>query len=114
MLKRFYLSLFFNRRWYLLFTGIIVLFVLSYGIPFLFLLAQILMIFLLAVSILDYAVLFTARMPVEVQRELTDRLRNGDDNPVVLSIKNKYAFPVRLRVIDELPDQFQERHFHLD
>ncbi len=47
MLKRFYKSLFFSRRWYWLLVGIICLFVISYGVPFLFTVARLLVLFLL-------------------------------------------------------------------
>ena len=113
MLKRFYKSLFFSRRFYWLFMGVIFLFVLSFGLPFFFQVAQLLLLFLALVMALDYLVLFTRRDPVIVRRELSDRFSNGDNNPVKLVVKNQYPFPVSLRIIDELPDQFQRRDFSL-
>jgi len=110
MLKRFYKSLFISRRWYQLFVAVILLFVLAYGIPFLFTIAQLFLLFLAVVTLLDYIVLFATREPVEVRRELSDRFSNGDLNAVKLVIRNKYPFPVSIRIIDELPDQFQERN----
>ncbi len=68
MLKRFYKSLFFSRRFYWAFVAIIFLFVFSYGLPFLFTIAQILLLFLFVVTILDYIVLFSRRDPVTVRR----------------------------------------------
>lgn len=109
MLKRFYLSLYFSRRFYWLFVGIILLFVVSYGIPFLFTVAQLLLLFFTLVTILDYMALFLRKNPAPVRREVTDRMSNGDNNPVKLQLTNDYPFPVNLRVIDELPDQFQQR-----
>jgi uncharacterized protein (DUF58 family) len=47
----------------------------------------------------------------ENERLVTDRFSIGDDNKVVITIHNNYSFPARLGVIDELPDQFQERHW---
>jgi uncharacterized protein (DUF58 family) len=113
MFKRFYKSLFFSRRYYRAFVAIIFLFVFSYGLPFIFPIAQILLLFLFTVTILDYIVLFSRREPVSVQREISDRLSNGDSNPVSLTVRNQYPFPITLRIIDELPDQFQERNFSL-
>jgi uncharacterized protein (DUF58 family) len=113
MLKRFYKSLFFARRFYWLFVGVIFLFVLSYGLPFLFTIAQLLLLFLAVVVLLDYIVLFTRRLPVSIERQLSERMSNGDKNPVRLIVKNLFPFPVSLRIIDELPDQFQQRNFSL-
>ncbi|HEY4060929.1 MAG TPA: DUF58 domain-containing protein [Puia sp.] len=113
MLKRFYKSLFFARRLYWLFVSIIFLFVCSFGISFLFPVAQLLLLFLALATALDYLVLFARKDPVAVRRDLPDRFSNGDPNPVKLVVKNQYPFPVSLRIIDELPDQFQERNFSL-
>lgn len=114
MLKRFYQSLFFSRRFYGLLVAAILLFVLSYGIPFLFVIAQLTTLFLVIASALDYLVLFSRRDPVTVRRECSDRFSNGDLNPVKLVAINLYPFQVSLRIIDELPDQFQRRDFFLD
>lgn len=114
MLKRFYKSLFFSRRWYLLWVGVILLFVLAFWIGLLFQVAQIVTFFLLLVSLLDYMILFTRKMPVDVKRHLSDRFSNGDQNQVRLEVTNQYPFRINYRIIDELPDQFQRRDFHLD
>jgi uncharacterized protein (DUF58 family) len=106
--------LFFARRWYWLLVGIICLFVVAYGVPFLLVIAQLLLLFLAVVTLLDYVVLFTRREPVAVVRQVSDRMSNGDANPVHLEVTNRFPFPVTLRIIDELPDQLQDRNFHLD
>lgn len=113
MIKKFYISLYFSRRFYWVFVGIILLFVISYGIPFLFTISQLLLLFFAVVTILDYIVLFLRKKPVPVQRGIADRMSNGDNNPVHLKVTNEYPFPIRLRIIDELPDQFQRRNFSL-
>lgn len=110
---RFYKSLFISRRWYQLGVGVIALFVLSYGIPALFLVAKLTLLFLVVVTLLDYVVLFATRQPVEVERQMADRFSNGDENKVELRVRNRYPFPVSLRIIDELPVQFQRRDFRM-
>src|SRR6202044_2367293 len=114
MLKRFYKSLFFARRWYWLLVAIIVLSVLAYGLPFLFNIDKLLLLFLFVVTALDYVVLFSRRQPVTVLRQLSDRMSNGDQNPVRLEVTNAYPYPVSLRIIDELPDKLQERNFRME
>jgi len=113
LVSRFYKSLFISSRWYQLGVGIIVLFVLSHGISALFTVAQLLLLFLVVVTLLDYVVLFATREPVAVERVVSDRFSNGDDNVVRLEIRNRYPFPVRLQIIDEVPEQFQMRNFVL-
>jgi uncharacterized protein (DUF58 family) len=114
MLRRFYKSLFISRRWYWLFVSVILLFILSFGVSLLFIVAQLLLLFLVTTSLLDYLILFTRKEPVLVQRELSDRFSNGDQNPVKLVVTNQYPFRIHYRIIDELPDQFQRRDFRLD
>lgn len=46
---------------------------------------------------------------VEAKRITSKRLSNGDENPVQIEVKNKYGFKINLRVIDEIPFQFQLR-----
>ncbi|MBS1660980.1 MAG: DUF58 domain-containing protein [Bacteroidetes bacterium] len=113
MLKRFYKSLFFSRLFYWVFVAVIFVFVFAYGLPFLLPIAKILFFFFLGVTVLDYIILFARNESVTARRELTDRLSNGDTNKVHLLIGNRYPFPVSLRIIDELPDQFQNRKFSL-
>src|SRR5579872_860721 len=114
MLKRFYLSLFFSRRWYWLLAAQIMLFVIAYGIPFLFTITKLLVLFLAAATLLDYLVLFMRKVPVTVRRRMSDRMSNGDPNPVHLDVTNHYPFPIKVRIIDELPDQLQERRFFVE
>lgn len=114
MLKRFYKSLFFSRRWYWLFVAVISTFVLSYGIAFLYDVGRIFLSFLLLAACLDYVILFGRNEPVGITREMTDRFSNGDRNNVRLVVRNQNPFRVSLRIIDEVPDQFQMRNFSLN
>jgi uncharacterized protein (DUF58 family) len=113
MLKNFYISLFFARRFYWAFVIVITLFVVSFGLPILFTVAQLCLLSLLLVTLLDWIVLFTRKEPILAVRNMLDRFSNGDRNPVVLELTNQYPFNVSLRIIDEVPDQFQQRNFSL-
>lgn len=60
----------------------------------------------------DVLLLFaSAKDKVEGSRSMDERFSNGDDNEITVSITNNYTFPVSLTIIDEIPFQFQERHF---
>jgi uncharacterized protein (DUF58 family) len=113
MLREFYRSLFFARRTYSLIAAVIVLFVLSYGIPFLFGIAQLALLFIVLATAIDWLVLFTRKEPVVVRRRLPEKFSNGDQNTVGLAVSNHFPFRVAIRIIDELPDQFQQRNFYL-
>jgi len=98
----------------MLWVGVILLFVLAYWIGLLFQVSQMITLFILVVSMLDYVVLFTRKEPVRVIRQLSDRFSNGDQNQVRLEVSNLFPFRISYRIIDELPDQFQRRDFRLD
>ena len=91
----------------------IFIFVLSYFIPFLFGIGQILFLLLLLALVLDYAVLFSNRNPVEVQRVLPEKLFNGEENRISWLIRSHYSFNTRLQLVDEFPGSWQIRDFKL-
>lgn len=111
--SRYLRPLFFSPRFYLVFSGLIILFVLAYFLPFLFLPVQLLAGFFLLIVLIDYANLFFGRRQVTARRILPDRFSNGDHNEVAIELVNGFAFRTRVRVIDELPVQFQRRDFQL-
>ena len=113
MFKRFYKSLFFGRRFYLAMVLVIVLFVLSYLLPFLFNIAKLALLLLLLLSLLDYIILFFSKGSVSVARIMPERLSNGDLNPIHINTTNDYVFAVDVKMIDEVPFQFQKRDFTL-
>ncbi len=113
LIKRFYLSLFFGKRFYRFLTVVICLFVVSYGLPVLFGIAQLLILIFAAGCTLDWLLLFLNREAVTIKRESPERLSNGDENQLQLVAKNDYPFPVTFQVIDELPEQLQVRNFQL-
>jgi uncharacterized protein (DUF58 family) len=112
-IKQLWGSLFFGKWFYRLLAAVIFLFVLSYGVSFLFGAAQLAMILLLAGIVLDYLVLFLKRVPVSIQRILPDRLSNGDENTIYWQITNRYPFRVQLQLIDEFPESWQIRDFRI-
>ncbi|NOQ25028.1 MAG: DUF58 domain-containing protein [Bacteroidales bacterium] len=49
----------------------------------------------------------------EGKRELADRFSNGDPNKVNLIIKHNYILKTEVKIIDEIPIQFQKRDFEI-
>jgi uncharacterized protein (DUF58 family) len=105
--------LFFSRRLYAALVAVALVFVLSYWFSFLFEVARVGFLFLVALILLDYISLFR-KTGITVRREAPDRFSNGDQNKVSLAIKNYYAFRTLLTIIDEIPVQFQHRDFKIE
>lgn len=61
------------------------------------------------VTLVDIFLLYRTREGMRGRRDMADRLSNGDENEIRLYIANRYAFPVNVVVLDEIPHQFQVR-----
>ena len=68
-------------------------------------------LFILLVFIELVLLFLSAQNKFKASRTMDERFSNGDDNEVILTFTNKYTFPIAIRVIDEVPVQFQERDF---
>ena len=109
--NRYIRSLFFARRFYWTFVAVIVMFVLSYNFVWLYRVAQLSLLFLVIMVVLDYILLFSRKQGVHLERHMSDRFSNGDANKVQLVLTNRYHFRTTIKVIDEIPIQFQQRDF---
>lgn len=106
-------SLFFSKRFYSIFAGLIVLFIFAYLSQALFIAAKIGALVFFLLVIIDYIVLFGNRDGIKAERIVPDRLSNGDINYISIEISNDYSFRAFIKIIDELPVQFQTRDFLL-
>ncbi|MBN8880206.1 MAG: DUF58 domain-containing protein [Sphingobacteriales bacterium] len=107
MIKSFY----FNNLVYYIAGLASVIFVMSYFQPALFRIGGLVLLLLTIVVVIDALLVYGKKDGIAAERLTTDRFSIGDENKVVLSIRNNYSFPASLGVIDELPDQFQERNW---
>lgn len=105
--------LYLTKLFYQVLVGIILLFVISYLLPFLFAPAKIILIVFFLIVLLDYRLLFSVDDALSVSRNTGARFSNGDNNPVFLNVKNTYPFKITANIIDEVPHQFQLRKFSL-
>lgn len=79
----------------------------------LFNIAQLCILVLIALFLLDVLIVFIGKQKIEGQRIVPDKFSNGDFNTIKINIKNKYPFISYLEIIDEIPEQFQIRNFKL-
>lgn len=93
--------------------GLIVLFTCAFAFPALFNATRYAFFVLIGIALLDIIVLFTSKNNIEAARILPEKLSNGDENPIEVSIKNYYTFAIFIKLIDEIPFQFQVRNFEI-
>jgi len=72
-----------------------------------------LLLVLVSFLVLDILILFIAKTGIEASRITPEKLSNGDENPIGIDIKNYYTFPIKAKIIDEIPEQFQVRNFEI-
>jgi len=68
---------------------------------------------LVALSLLEFTLLFSNKNPIYVSRRLRSNLSLGDKEPIVHTLRNNLSFPVHYVLRDQLPAQLQERNFKL-
>jgi uncharacterized protein (DUF58 family) len=107
--KRIYLNNFF---FYIL-IGIVVCFVLAYVFPALYHATWLLLYVFIGFAVIDFLLLFASNQRFIASRNAPEKLSNGDENPVVIKLESGYSFLVILKVIDEIPLQFQIRDFEI-
>ena len=113
LFRRYLQSLFFSKRFYWTLASIIILFVFAYFSQILFIIARITTFVFFLLVIIDYIVLYSNNDGIKAKRLLPERLSNGDQNKIQIILSNDYSFRAGIRIIDELPIQFQKRDFLL-
>lgn len=102
-------DLFIRQRFFVGLSICVFVYVISYFLPSVSLVADLMLFLFLALVMIDYIFLFiVSRTPI-VKRHVADRMSNGDDNTITLTISNTSRFTIDATIIDELPVQFQIR-----
>ena len=107
----FFKQLYLRNSFFLYWVIVVVLFCVSFGLPFLYPIAQVAFIALMAITMLDLFILFFSKSNVGAVRVVNTQLSLGDKNAVRVKVTSAYNMPVSLRIIDELPYQLQVRDF---
>lgn len=107
--RKIYLTNFF---FYIL-AGIVAGFVLAFIFPALYNAMWFILFIYLAFIFIDVLLIF-ATANINANRTTAEKFSNGDENPIVITVNNNYSFAIKIRIIDEVPFQFQLRDFTID
>lgn len=105
MLRSFYL----HTRAYVAAGVVALIFAASYFLPWLYQAALIALVLFILTLLVDMVLLYGNKKGVTALRVIGERFSHGDENEVKINLQNEYPFPVEVSIIEELPDQFQER-----
>ncbi len=68
---------------------------------------------LIGTLLIDILLLYRNRLGIQANRELPEKLSNGDVNEIKIHATNRFSFSVNVFLIDELPVQWQRRDFKI-
>lgn len=115
---KFLKSLYINNRLYWLLLLAAGMFFVSFFVSWLYPISIGFLCILIFTLFIDIFILYSGKKGISATRDLPEMLSNGDDNTIVIRIKNNYRIPVSIKIVDEIPFQYQKRDFliesHLD
>ncbi|NDI99856.1 DUF58 domain-containing protein [Flavobacterium sp. LaA7.5] len=109
----FFKSLYLNNFFFYVVSGIIAGFIMSYFFPVLYNAMWMLVYIFIGFIVIDIILLFASKQKIEATRETVEKFSNGDDNSVTIKVESNYSFAINIKVIDEIPVQFQIRNFSI-
>ncbi|GHC53400.1 DUF58 domain-containing protein [Ulvibacter litoralis] len=113
-MKQFFKSLYFTKRFFIAIFLLAILFVVSYFFGNLFWVIKLLFFILILLVVADCLLLYLNKTGIQASRLLPEKLSNGDENPIEIKLVNRFQFTVALKIIDELPIQWQIRDFKIE
>ncbi len=113
-MKSFIKSLYFNQLFFTVLIAIVLLAIIAFLVPSLFGVVKLLFTILIALSIFDILLLYRNKTGVLAKRDVPEKLSNGDQNPIGITLTSRYLFKVFVKIIDEIPQQWQIRDFEIN
>lgn len=112
-MKQFFKNLYITKRFFWAFFFIVLLFVVSYFVERFYGVSKILFATLIIFLLVDIVLLFRNKTGVQTKRIVPEKLSNGDENPISITVVNRFQFKTQIKIIDELPIQWQIRDFKI-
>lgn len=112
-MKKFFNSLYLQQRFFIALGILVVLFVFAFFFERLIDYFKIGLFVIIGLLVFDILLLYRTKNAIKASRNLPDKFSNGDKNPVDILVTNQYSSAIHIKIIDELPIQFQERSFEI-
>jgi len=112
-MKRIFKNTYLKERFFVVLIAIVIGFIISYIFPNLFGLVKYIFYLFLTLTTIDILLIYSLRKGVSGERIVPEKLSNGDINEIKIRLINGHSFRVNIRIIDELPHQFQKRDFEI-
>lgn len=108
-----YREIYLHRRFFIVLLCSVFALIMTYVVPVFY--AWVLWFLCVAgvVIIMDMVLLFGFGKVMDVTREVAEKCSNGEDNRVTIRVTSGYRFTVGVRILDEIPPEFQRRDLKL-
>lgn len=110
---KWFTRIYLNNFFFYLLIGIVASFLVAFFFPAIFNAVILLLYVVIGFAFIDFLLLFATNQRFDASRNTPEKFSNGDENPVTIKMESGYSFPVDIKVIDEIPFQFQVRNFEL-
>ncbi|MBC7884196.1 MAG: DUF58 domain-containing protein [Saprospiraceae bacterium] len=107
-------NLYLHRRFFMFGVGIICVFVVGFFISVFFLIGKISFVIMVLFLMFDLLIVYNADKGISGDRILPEKMSNGDQNMIRISLRNHYNYKVICDIIEEIPVEFQVRDFCLN
>jgi len=104
-------NLFLTLRFFQVTGSIVLVLLLSYAFPFLFIVGKAMLLLIIAVVLADIIILFNPKVRITCRRVVPNLFSLGSENGIRVELRNKYKLGLKATLVDELPSQFQQRNF---
>jgi uncharacterized protein (DUF58 family) len=112
-MKSFIRSFYLTPRFFFAVFCLAILFVVAYFFGLVFWIAKLLFFVFILLFLFDILILYRNKTGIQASRELPEKLSNGDKNMLEIKLENRFPFKAAVRIIDELPVQWQQRNFRI-
>jgi len=109
-LIKFFKSLYLTPRFFYALALLSVCFLVSFWQPVIYGIVWLIFLAFGLLILIEASMLWSGKGLIG-KRILPEKFSNSDPNEVIIQLNNKYAFPIQVAIIDELPVQFQKRDF---
>jgi uncharacterized protein (DUF58 family) len=106
-------DLYINNQFYLVLAGLVISYTLGNFYTTFSAISEVLIIVVGLFLLVDILLLFGANSGFSAKRITPQRLSNGDNNTIRLQVDSKYRIQTLVKIIDEIPIQFQIRNFEI-
>jgi len=104
-------NLYIHERFFHYLSVIVIVFLLSFWFEIFYKIAWLLLYVLSLLFLTDIFLLFKKKNGIQANRILGNKFSNSDENIIPVKVQNNYNFNIEIKIIDELPIQFQKRNF---